>query len=125
MFLISKMYTYRQIQYNLSGIIYFQTFSGKLTAGYIEKLKKVPSKRTVKRTKEILKVDEECQMKKLKNVNCISTLLENHELCVLSGEDNFISKSELETKIIEYGGSVVQNPGTCEKLSIYVTTVGL
>lgn len=62
-------------------------------------------------------------MKRVKNVNCISTLLKNHELCVLSGEDNFISKSELETKIIQYGGSVVQNPGTYEKLPIYVTTI--
>ncbi|XP_061463551.1 DNA ligase 4 [Rhineura floridana] len=46
----------------------------------------------------------------LSNVNQISSIFENVEFCVMTGTRNS-SKYELESKIAEYGGSIVQNPG--------------
>lgn len=88
-----------------------QATGGKLTASHVEKLKEAPSNRITKRTKKELTVDEDCQIKKIKNVEAVTTLLENHEFCVLTGLGDSISKSDLETKIIQNGGSVVQHPG--------------
>lgn len=43
-------------------------------------------------------------------VENISKLLENKEICVYYGYGEF-SKSDVEKKIAEYGGNLVQNPG--------------
>lgn len=38
-------------------------------------------------------------------------IFDDKEICVLTGH-NLLSKHDLQSKIIEYGGSVVQHPGT-------------
>ena len=35
----------------------------------------------------------------------------DHEFCVVNGPSDY-SKATLEEKIVEYGGSIVQHPGT-------------
>lgn len=55
-------------------------------------------------------VDVQFQAPDLSNINCISNMFEDKEFCVLSDCEG-ISKSEIEKKIYEHGGRVVQNPG--------------
>ena len=40
----------------------------------------------------------------------VSEMLAGKEICVVNGT-NTHSKSDLEKKIIEFGGTIVQNPG--------------
>ncbi|ESP05690.1 hypothetical protein LOTGIDRAFT_181463 [Lottia gigantea] len=44
------------------------------------------------------------------NITQISKMLENKEICVINGSEDW-PKPELEKKIVEYGGTIVQNPG--------------
>lgn len=46
----------------------------------------------------------------LSDIKRINNMLENKEFCVL-GDCKTMSKNEIEKKIYEYGGQVVQNPG--------------
>ena len=39
-----------------------------------------------------------------------SKMLEDKEFCVINGPSSF-SKQDIEKKIVEYGGTIVQNPG--------------
>lgn len=43
----------------------------------------------------------------------VSEILTGKEICVLSGTSK-LSKNDVEKKIIEWGGSIVQNPGNCD-----------
>lgn len=42
-------------------------------------------------------------------------MLKDKEICVISGPLLF-PKPEIETKIVEYGGKIVQNPGDSQSL---------
>jgi hypothetical protein len=44
-------------------------------------------------------------------VSVTSTLLQGKEFCVLTGW-NELTKKNIETKIVQNGGTVAQNPGT-------------
>lgn len=57
-----------------------------------------------------LAVDKKFQGPNLKDINCINNMFEEKEFCVLNDSET-LSKSEIEKKILEYGGQVVQNPG--------------
>lgn len=46
----------------------------------------------------------------LSGINCISNMFEKKEFCVLNDCET-MSKNEIEKKIYEYGGRVIQNPG--------------
>lgn len=46
----------------------------------------------------------------MSDVNCINNMFEDKEFCVLN-DCEMMSKNEIEKKIHEYGGRVVQNPG--------------
>lgn len=46
----------------------------------------------------------------LSKVEVVSRLLSGKEICVISGFGE-VTKSDVERKVAEYGGSIVQNPG--------------
>lgn len=58
----------------------------------------------------LLSVDKKFQGPDLRDVNCINNMFEDKEFCILNDSET-LSKSEIEKKILEYGGQVVQNPG--------------
>lgn len=89
-----------------------QRYSGKLTADSSNVNRKSSSpKRKVKRTKKVLTIDEEFQSKRPRDLQSLSTLFENKEFCVLTDANNSYTKNELEKKILQHGGTIVQNPG--------------
>lgn len=55
-------------------------------------------------------VDIKYQTPNLSDVKCINNMFEDKEFCVLNDYET-MSKSEIEKKIYEYGGRIVQNPG--------------
>lgn len=61
-------------------------------------------------------------------VKKILEIFEGKEMCVMTGTDN-LSKSSIEEKILEFGGSIVQNPGentfcvVAEKMLIKVRNI--
>lgn len=67
-----------------------------------------PPKR--QRTKLVPVVGRDYQAADLKNETLKGTLFSGKEICVLSGNEK-ISKQDLEIKIHEEGGSVVQHRG--------------
>lgn len=64
----------------------------------------------IKKARMTPTVGVQFQAPDLSNINCINNMLEGKEFCVLSDCET-MSKSEIEKKIHEYGGQVVQNPG--------------
>lgn len=64
----------------------------------------------IKKARVTSTVGIQYQTPDLSNTNCISNMLEGKEFCVLNDCET-VSKSEIEKKIHEYGGHVVQNPG--------------
>lgn len=50
------------------------------------------------------------QAPNLNDVNCVNNMFEDKEFCVLNDCET-MSKNEIEKKIYEHGGRVVQNPG--------------
>jgi len=50
------------------------------------------------------------QAPNLNDINCVKNMFEDKEFCVLDDCET-MNKSEIEKKIYEYGGRVVQNPG--------------
>lgn len=58
-------------------------------------------------------------MPNLKDVNCINNMFEDKEFCVLNDCET-MSKSEIEKKIHEYGGRIVQNPGKRKTITRYI-----
>lgn len=55
-------------------------------------------------------VNMKFQAPNLNNINCVNNMFEDKEFCVLNDCET-MSKSEIEKKIYEHGGRVVQNPG--------------
>ncbi|XP_022180301.1 DNA ligase 4 isoform X4 [Myzus persicae] len=64
----------------------------------------------VKKSRVTLTVDKKFQGPNLRDVKCINNMFEDKEFCVLNDSET-LNKSEIEKKILEYGGRVVQNPG--------------
>lgn len=46
----------------------------------------------------------------LSDISCTNNMFEDKEFCVL-GDCESMKKNDIEKKIYEYGGQVVQNPG--------------
>ncbi|KFQ18702.1 PREDICTED: DNA ligase 4 [Merops nubicus] len=67
-------------------------------------------RRTVPKVKKIIGIAEQFKAPDLSSVNKVSNMFEDVEFCVMTGTRNY-SKAELESRIAECGGSVVQNPG--------------
>lgn len=68
----------------------------------------------IKKTRVAPILGVQFQAPDLSSVCCTNNVFENKEFCVLNDCDT-MSKSEIEKKIHEYGGRVVQNPGNNEK----------
>ncbi|KAL0278848.1 UNVERIFIED_CONTAM: hypothetical protein PYX00_000538 [Menopon gallinae] len=106
---------------------YDKSWTECLTLSEFERKRNVASGKLVKRGFESSGTDESVSPKKsprtnislpehyraadLTRIKCRSDLLRGKEICVLSGFKEF-SKSDLEKKIAEFGGTLVQNPGT-------------
>ncbi|KFZ51793.1 DNA ligase 4 [Antrostomus carolinensis] len=67
-------------------------------------------RKTVSKVKKIIGIAEQFKAPDLSNVSKVSNVFEDVEFCVMTGTGK-CSKSELESRIAEWGGSVVQNPG--------------
>lgn len=67
-------------------------------------------RKQIKRPKKTFAVDEECVSKKRTNIELSSSIFGEREFCVITGHET-LSKSELETRIIQNGGLIVQHPG--------------
>jgi len=90
--------------------IRFQQSDGKLYS-----LKKAaetnpPNRTTNRKPRATPTVGVQFQAPNLNDVNCVINTFEDKEFCVLNDCET-MSKSEIEKKIYEYGGRVVQNPG--------------
>jgi len=64
----------------------------------------------VKKSRVTLTVDKKFQGPNIRDVKCINNMFEDKEFCVLNDSET-LNKSEIEKKILEYGGRIVQNPG--------------
>lgn len=62
-------------------------------------------------------VSTKFQMPDLSNITCIDNIFEGKEFCVIS-QCEPMSKSDIEKKIHEYGGRVVQNPGKIKIINL-------
>uniref|UniRef100_A0A8C2NZK1 DNA ligase n=1 Tax=Capra hircus TaxID=9925 RepID=A0A8C2NZK1_CAPHI len=60
--------------------------------------------------KKVIGIIEHLKAPNLSNVNRVSTVFEDVEFCVMSGTSNH-PKPDLENRIAELGGYIVQNPG--------------
>ncbi|XP_006894678.1 PREDICTED: DNA ligase 4 [Elephantulus edwardii] len=60
--------------------------------------------------KKAVQIVEHFKAPNLSNINKVSNVFENIEFCVMSGMDGH-SKPDLENRIAEFGGYIVQNPG--------------
>ncbi|XP_053139773.1 DNA ligase 4 isoform X2 [Hemicordylus capensis] len=67
-------------------------------------------RKTLQKVKKKIGVMDHFKAPDLSNVNKILSIFEDVEFCVMSGTGDY-SKYELESKIAQYGGSIVQNPG--------------
>ncbi|XP_050403534.1 DNA ligase 4 [Patella vulgata] len=62
------------------------------------------------------------------NITQISKMLEGKEICIINGSSDW-SKSELEKKVVEFGGTITQNPDTstfcvlAEKIAVRVNNL--
>ncbi|XP_062480714.1 DNA ligase 4 [Pezoporus occidentalis] len=86
---------------------------GKLASKhlYIDDYEPQEKKRkTVSKVKKIIGIAEQFKAPDLSSVNKISNVFEDVEFCVMTGTESH-SKPKLESRIAEWGGSVVQNPG--------------
>ncbi|XP_077775144.1 DNA ligase 4 isoform X2 [Podarcis muralis] len=77
-------------------------------------------RKTVPKIKKKIGLIDHFKAPDLSNVNQISSIFEDVEFCVMTGTQNY-SKYQLESKIAEYGGSIVQNPG----LDTYCVIAGI
>ncbi|KAL5243761.1 hypothetical protein ACI65C_011171 [Semiaphis heraclei] len=64
----------------------------------------------IKKSRVTLTVDKKFQGPNTRDINYINNMFEDKEFCVLNNSET-MSKSDIEKKILEYGGRVVQNPG--------------
>lgn len=67
-------------------------------------------RKTVSKVRKIIGIAEQFKAPDLSSVSKVSNVFEDVEFCVMTGMGKY-SKSELESKIAQCGGSVVQNPG--------------
>ncbi|XP_054830436.1 DNA ligase 4 [Eublepharis macularius] len=87
--------------------------SGKLATKHFDidhEEPQVKKRKTVPKVKKIIGVMDHFKAPDLSNVSKLSSIFEDVEFCVMTGTES-CSKNELESKIAEFGGSVVQNPG--------------
>ncbi|KYO41296.1 DNA ligase 4 [Alligator mississippiensis] len=87
--------------------------SGKLASKHLDVANDEPQekkRKTLPKIKKIIGIAEQFKAPDLSNVSKVSNVFEDVEFCVLTGTENH-SKSDLESKIAECGGNVVQNPG--------------
>lgn len=87
--------------------------SGKLATKHLDFGHDEPQgkkRKAVPKVKKIIGVMDHFKAPDLSNVSRLSTIFEDVEFCVMTGTEK-CSKKELESKIAEFGGSVVQNPG--------------
>ncbi|KAJ6659601.1 hypothetical protein lerEdw1_018570 [Lerista edwardsae] len=87
--------------------------SGKLATKHLDIDYDEPHKKKrkiVPKVKKRIGVMDNFRAPDLSNINKVSSIFEDVEFCIMTGTENF-SKYELEGKIVEYGGTVVQNPG--------------
>ncbi|XP_052257350.1 DNA ligase 4-like [Dreissena polymorpha] len=86
---------------------------GKLAGGYVElgdteepsKKKRKVVTRTVRPT-----LGEQFRAADTSNVQQVSKILEGREVCIINGPGGW-NKQKLEEKVVECGGTIVQNPG--------------
>ncbi|KRY19719.1 DNA ligase 4, partial [Trichinella patagoniensis] len=78
--------------------------------------------------KAIVAADRRCRVEAMKNLDQskrmrkfkpISNIFQGRELCILNGNDTF-TKENLEGKVVELGGTVVQHPGRFLFHTIYI-----
>ncbi|XP_042327134.1 DNA ligase 4 isoform X2 [Sceloporus undulatus] len=87
--------------------------SGKLATKHLDIGNNEPQekkRKTIPKVKKKIGLMDHFKAPDLSSVNKVSSMFEDVEFCVMSGTDGY-SKYELESKIAEYGGSLVQNPG--------------
>ncbi|XP_077170434.1 DNA ligase 4 [Paroedura picta] len=87
--------------------------SGKLATKHLDAGHEEPQgkkRKAVPKVKKIIGVMDHFKAPDLSNVSRLSSIFEDVEFCVMTGTES-CSKNELESKIAEFGGSVVQNPG--------------
>ncbi|XP_060868826.1 DNA ligase 4 isoform X1 [Metopolophium dirhodum] len=64
----------------------------------------------IKKNRVTLTVDKKFLGPNIRDVESINNMFEDKEFCILNDSET-LNKSEIEKKILEYGGRVVQNPG--------------
>ncbi|XP_052777625.1 DNA ligase 4-like [Mya arenaria] len=90
-----------------------QKSGGKLAGGYVElggEEEPVKKKRKVVSRAVRPTLGSQFRAADTSDVKQVSKLLEGKELCVINGPSG-LNKQQLETKIVECGGTVIQNPG--------------
>ncbi|XP_044287857.1 DNA ligase 4 [Varanus komodoensis] len=97
--------------------------SGKLASKHFEMVDDEPQekkRKTMQKVKKKIGLIDHFKAPDLSKVNKISSIFEDIEFCVMTGTGRY-SKYELESKIAEYGGSIIQNPG----LDTYCVVAGV
>ncbi|XP_048358612.1 DNA ligase 4 [Sphaerodactylus townsendi] len=87
--------------------------SGKLATKHLDIGHNAPQgkkRKTMPKVKQFIGVMDTFKAPDLSNVSRLSSIFEDVEFCVMTGTEN-CPKNELESKIAEFGGSIVQNPG--------------
>lgn len=67
-------------------------------------------RKPVSKMKKTIGIIEHLKAPNLSNISKVSNVFEDVEFCVMSGLDGY-PKSDLENRIAEFGGYIVQNPG--------------
>lgn len=62
------------------------------------------------KAKKVIGIIEHLKAPNLSNINKVSNMFEDVEFCVMTGSDSH-PKPDLESRIAEFGGYIVQNPG--------------
>jgi hypothetical protein len=88
-----------------------QEASGKLYSRHVDQLSESPRKKKRQLTKVPIALGEQFCGIDVSEVNVTSNLLEAKEFCVLTDWQEH-TKKDIETKIVQNGGTVVQNTGT-------------
>ncbi|KAJ7344499.1 hypothetical protein JRQ81_000449 [Phrynocephalus forsythii] len=86
--------------------------SGKLATKHLDIDTDKPQekkRKMVSKVKKKIGLIDHFKAPDLANINKVSCIFEDTEFCVMTGVENY-TKGELESKIVEYGGSIVQNP---------------
>lgn len=88
--------------------------SGKLASKHLylgsEDEPKEKKRKAAPKRKKVIGTLEHLKAPNLSNISKVSNIFEDVEFCVMSGTDSY-SKLDLESRIAELGGYIVQNPG--------------